>query len=128
MSVPDRSPVCSKALKLEELQALSVGTALIQFFWGSAVDKPFRERVIYRGLRNHPSMGRCVVLEINNARYGRREDVVALAELGLTPYPRGLANGHWAYQGWNISNILVLPKDVNALPSGRTPSNRRGRR
>lgn len=127
-NVPNRSPICFKALILKELRALPIGTPVIQFFWGTAADKPFKLRSVYQGLRQHPEKGACVVLVTRHPTYGVSEEVVPTADVGLTPYTGVWATRPCAYQGWNVSNVLVLPKDVNALPSGRTPQERLRRR
>lgn len=123
MLVPERSPVCPRALTLKELRALPFGTSVIQFFWGTQTANPHRVRAIYRRMRK-TSAGLYVVLEVDNPTYGKREDVLPPEDLGLAPYPPGTPAGQETYLGWNPCNIIVLPKDVRALPSGRTPQDR----
>lgn len=124
-NIPSRSPICSKALTLKELQALPVGAPVVSFFWGAPSSKPHKYQAIYRGMQQHSRMGRCVVLEIRHPTYGTRTEVVPPADLGLAPYPpRDAQRIGLVYRGWNVANAIVLPKDVSALPSGSTPEER----
>jgi hypothetical protein len=107
MSVPDRSPVCPKALTLSELKELPRGTELV-LFWGKLGE---RQRVSYEGR---------VEQEEGHIR-------VALREAGgivSRPYATdvGLLPSSSSASGWNPYNVLVLPQDVDALPPRVTSS------
>lgn len=98
--LPERSPICAKALTLDEISNLPEGTELIIYHWHIGV----RRYVKYVRIE-----GRRLVFSRNG-----KIDSLSVADVGLV-----------AYQGssgpsWNIINVTVLAADADALPDAST--------
>lgn len=97
-----RSPICPKALTLQELTALPIGTAVVMFCWAHGSKNPVRYWGVTDGERAQVLLS---PTEVNPQAFYQ-------SDMGLIPEPGG---------AWNPSYVVVLPTDVDQLPTGCYP-------
>lgn len=107
--LPKRSPICKKALTWEELVKLPPETELIRYNWALHL----RQRVV---VLSAVMSSRWVDLKLLDPPFSRQ--FTPVGDLGAAPYVSKDGRRRW----WNESNVIVLPKDADALPTSKKPS------